>query len=108
VILDLGLPDGNGLGFLERLGGRPDPPPVLVLTGRTDLRSLEEAFRRGAWDYLAKPYDPRELLARLEAARRRAQGAAAWRRRAEALRTWLQAFLPALRRGPEALGRPAG
>ena len=108
VILDLGLPDGDGLDFLARLSGRPDPPPVLVLTGRTDLRSLEEAFRRGAWDYLAKPYDPRELLARLEAARRRAQGAAAWRRRAEALRTWLQAFLPVLRRGPEALGRPAG
>jgi CheY-like chemotaxis protein len=108
VILDLGLPDGDGLDFLARLGERPDPPPVLVLTGRMDMRSLEEAFRQGAWDYLTKPYDPRELLARIEAVRRRAQGVAAWRRRAEAFWTWLQAFLPVLRQGPEALRRPAG
>jgi CheY-like chemotaxis protein len=107
VILDLGLPDGDGLGFLARLGERADPPPVLVLTGRTDMRSLEEAFRRGAWDYLTKPYDPRELLARLEAVWRRAQGMKVWQRWAGAFWTWLQAFLPILRQGSEALRRPA-
>ncbi len=108
VILDLGLPDGDGMAFLDRLRRRTDPPPVLVLTGRTDLRNLEEAFRRGAWDYITKPYDPRELLARLEAIRRRAEEVSGWRGRVARLREWLFAFLPALRRGAEALRQPAG
>lgn len=110
VVLDLGLPDGDGLDLLRRLRADPRPRlrrlPVLVLTGRHGLGPLLEAFRLGADDYLSKPYDPRELLARvrrlLGIARREAM---AWSR-LDAMGRWLRAFLPVLALGPERIRQP--
>ena len=71
MILDLGLPDGDGLSVLSELRRRADPLPVLVLTARNGLQDRVSGLRSGADDYLAKPFALEELVARLEAILRR-------------------------------------
>src|SRR3981081_801364 len=71
MVLDLGLPDGNGLSILREIRHRKDPTPVLVLTARGGLHDRVAGLRTGADDYLVKPFDFEELLARLEALLRR-------------------------------------
>ncbi|AHH96354.1 response regulator transcription factor [Kutzneria viridogrisea] len=71
VLLDLGLPDGDGLDVLRKLRKVTDLP-VLVLTARSDERSVVRGLRLGADDYLVKPVRLAELLARIEAVTRRA------------------------------------
>ena len=71
MILDLGLPDGDGLTLLRALRQRNNPLPVLVLTARDGLQDRVTGLRSGADDYLAKPFALEELVARLEAILRR-------------------------------------
>jgi DNA-binding response OmpR family regulator len=71
LILDLGLPDGDGLVLLRELRHRKDPVPVLVLTARGGLDDRVAGLRSGADDYLVKPFAFEELVARLEAQLRR-------------------------------------
>src|SRR5260370_35478931 len=61
LILDLGLPDGDGLALLREIGHRNDPIPVLVLTARGGLQDRVQGLRSGADDYLAKPFRLDEL-----------------------------------------------
>jgi DNA-binding response OmpR family regulator len=72
VLLDLGLPDGDGLEVLRRLR-RIASTPVLVLTARDAERDVVRGLRLGADDYVVKPVRLRELLARVEAVARRAR-----------------------------------
>lgn len=71
LILDLGLPDGDGLSVLRELRRRKDSLPVLVLTARGGLDDRVTGLRAGADDYLVKPFALEELVARLEAQLRR-------------------------------------
>lgn len=71
VILDLGLPDGDGLEILSEIRRRDHPLPVLVLTARGSVDDRVSGLRRGADDYLVKPFAFAELVARLEALLRR-------------------------------------
>jgi len=71
LILDLGLPDGDGLAILRELRARRDPIPVLVLTARGGVTDRISGLRTGADDYLVKPFAFEELVARLEALLRR-------------------------------------
>lgn len=75
VVLDLMLPGMNGWDFLTRLR-RTHRTPVLVLTARDGVRDRVRGLDLGADDYLVKPFDLAELLARLRALIRRAAGAA--------------------------------
>jgi two-component system response regulator TctD len=59
LILDLGLPDGDGLSILRELRHRKDPMPVLVLTARGGLHDRIGGLRSGADDYLVKPFEHR-------------------------------------------------
>jgi two-component system phosphate regulon response regulator OmpR len=70
VILDLMLPDGDGLDICRQLRARSDLP-VLMLTARGDPMDRVIGLEMGADDYLPKPFEPRELLARLRAILRR-------------------------------------
>ena len=70
VLLDLGLPDQDGLEVLRKLR-KIDPVPVLVLTARGDERTVVRGLRLGADDYLVKPVRLAELLARIDAVARR-------------------------------------
>jgi DNA-binding response OmpR family regulator len=71
MILDLGLPDGDGLDLLREIRQRDNPIPVLVLTARGGLTDRVQGLRSGADDYLVKPFALEELIARLEAQLRR-------------------------------------
>src|SRR4051794_33271215 len=73
VLLDLGLPDGDGFEVCARIRRTRDVP-ILVTTARADLRSRVHGLHLGADDYLVKPYDLRELMARIHAVSRRAAG----------------------------------
>lgn len=74
VVLDLGLPDGDGLTLLAELRGRTDSPPVLVLTARDTLEDKVTGLDAGADDYLVKPFAMVELVARVKALLRRPGG----------------------------------
>jgi two-component system KDP operon response regulator KdpE len=71
VILDLGLPDLDGVEVIEGLRGWTTAP-IIVLSGRADSMDKVEALDAGADDYVTKPFDMEELLARMRAAARRA------------------------------------
>lgn len=71
VLLDLNLPDGDGLSLLPLLGVGADPPTVIAVTARDQVSDRIRGLDAGADDYLVKPYDPEELLARLRAIERR-------------------------------------
>lgn len=73
-VLDLGLPDGDGMGLLARWRARRLNLPVLVLTARSAVPQRVDALRAGADDYVLKPFDLDELGARLQALMRRAAG----------------------------------
>jgi DNA-binding response OmpR family regulator len=74
AVLDLGLPDADGLDLLRRLRGGGLHLPVLVLTARDTVQDKVAGLRGGADDYLVKPFDLAELVARLHALQRRAAG----------------------------------
>jgi len=71
IILDLVLPDGNGLDFLRWLRGQTDVP-VIVLTSRDEETDRVLGLEMGADDYVVKPFSPREVAARVRAVLRRA------------------------------------
>jgi two-component system, OmpR family, KDP operon response regulator KdpE len=73
VILDLGLPDLDGLEVIHGLRGWTEAP-IIVLSGRADSTGKVEALDAGADDYVTKPFAMAELLARLRAALRRDEG----------------------------------
>lgn len=76
VLLDLGLPQKDGLDVLRDLRARKDATPVLVLTARDAVDDRITGLDAGADDYLLKPYDLEELLARIRALIRRSAGRA--------------------------------
>jgi len=76
VILDLGLPKRSGLEVLRSWRDSGLKIPVLILTARDTWQDKVEGLRAGADDYLAKPFHPEELLARLQALIRRSHGIA--------------------------------
>ena len=76
VILDLGLPDLDGLDVLRRLRTFSDVP-VIVLTARDEQSEKVRSLDAGADDYITKPFDTEELLARIRAALRRVPNAVA-------------------------------
>lgn len=66
VLLDVNLPDGNGIAALPRIRHRENPPDVIVMTGDAHREDAITSLNNGAWDYLQKPLDRRELLTMLE------------------------------------------
>ncbi len=77
AVLDLGLPDADGLVLLRRLRGAGHHLPVLILTARDTIEDKVAGLHRGADDYLVKPFELAELVARLHALQRRAAGRSA-------------------------------
>lgn len=75
VLLDLHLTDGDGLALLPQVRALKERPIVIVLTARDQVSDRIHGLDAGADDYLVKPYDPGELLARLRAVERRRDAA---------------------------------
>ncbi|MDI9884673.1 response regulator transcription factor [Streptomyces sp. HNM0645] len=70
ILLDLGLPDQDGYEVCGRIR-RWTSTPVIMVTARSDVRSRVHGLNRGADDYVVKPYNTRELIARIHAVSRR-------------------------------------
>jgi DNA-binding response OmpR family regulator len=80
VLLDLMLPDGDGLDVFRRLKALPAPladTPVIMLTAKGEPMDRVVGLEIGAEDYIAKPFEPRELLARIRVVLRRGKATAA-------------------------------
>lgn len=71
ILLDLGLPDGDGLDWLQELRGGQAEQPVLILSARDQLDDRVAGLDTGADDYLVKPFEAEELLARIRVLLRR-------------------------------------
>lgn len=74
IILDLMLPDMDGYEVLKALRAAKVETPILILSGLTELDNKIKGLGFGADDYLTKPFDKRELVARIQAIVRRSQG----------------------------------
>jgi DNA-binding NtrC family response regulator len=111
MLLDLALPDGNGLSLLERITRQRADLPVIVLTAHGAVNSAVQAMKLGAFDYLTKPFDASELLVNLS----KAAESVALRQELEQLRqkgrsgmdAWIVGETPAMRRLAEQLERVA-
>jgi two-component system OmpR family response regulator len=66
ILLDLRLPDGSGLDLLRRLQSRPQMVPVIILSAYDQVSDRLEGLALGAIDYLVKPFDLSELVARID------------------------------------------
>lgn len=75
IVLDLGLPDGDGLDLLKQLRNKGSSTPVLILTARDGVEDRVRGLDGGADDYLLKPFAMEELIARIRALLRRPGGA---------------------------------
>jgi DNA-binding response OmpR family regulator len=67
IVLDIEMPDPNGLAVCRKIREDGDPVPIIFLTIRDSISDLELGFSLGASDYISKPFDIRELLARVKA-----------------------------------------
>jgi len=76
VLLDLGLPQRDGLSVLRDLRRRGDATPVIILTARDDTQDRIDGLDAGADDYIVKPFDLDEVAARMRSVLRRANGRA--------------------------------
>ena len=85
MIIDLGLPDFDGFTLIKQIRRKEINVPILILTARGDWQDKVEGLNCGADDYLTKPFQFEELLARLEALVRRNQGFAASQIKARSL-----------------------
>jgi len=74
IILDIGLPDGDGIELCQELRSEGLQTPIIILTAHTNTRDVVQALDAGADDYLRKPFRLAELKARLRALLRRPQG----------------------------------
>src|ERR1043165_1607304 len=68
VLLDLQLPDGQGLEMLDQIKAEHPDTPVIILTAHDSLSNAIESIKRGAYHFISKPYAPEELLSLVEKA----------------------------------------
>lgn len=73
IILDLGLPDGDGYEVCKNIRGKNITTPVLILSGEQDTDVKVKCLKVGADDYLTKPFNTEELIARMDAIKRRSE-----------------------------------
>ena len=66
-LLDISLPQGSGLELLEALRNAEDNTPTIFITAMSDMNSISKGFKLGAMDYIKKPFNPEELLIRIQA-----------------------------------------
>ena len=87
LILDVALPDLNGLELQERIASERPDMPIIFLTGNADIATIVRAMKRGALEYLSKPFDAETLLIGIQRAIKRSEAALARENQLNALRT---------------------
>lgn len=88
IILDINMPDVDGLQLQKLLNEHENPLPIIFLTGHGSMNSAISAFRNGAFDFLQKPFEPEELLADIEKAMKHSEAEYLERQRASATNRW--------------------
>jgi FixJ family two-component response regulator len=73
LVLDVHMPEINGVEIQERLARTEQPPSIIFISGVPDVGTTVKAMKAGAIDFLAKPFEPKELIAAVEVALARAQ-----------------------------------
>jgi two-component system, LuxR family, response regulator FixJ len=94
VLLDVRMPHMDGLEVQESIAGRGDAPPVIMITGHGDVNMAVRAMKAGAFDFVEKPFMPKALVERVEAAARWAATSRAERQRTEDAHMRLGALTP--------------
>src|SRR5690606_34064826 len=111
LVTDVRMPGEDGLSLLHRIKQRLPALPVIVMTAFTDLNSTVEAFQKGAFDYLPKPFDMNAAVALVQraiaAAATEAQHSAQVERDTSAERIMMQSSSPAMQEVFRAIGRLA-
>ena len=74
VLLDIHLPDGNGMSLIKEIREHQISTPIIMISAETDLQHRLQGLNDGADDFLIKPFDPEELIARIRSTCRRAAG----------------------------------
>lgn len=87
LILDVTLPDLNGLELQERIASERNDMPIIFLTGNADIAMTVRAMKRGALDFLTKPFDAEALLIGIQQAIKRSEAALGRENQLHALRT---------------------
>ena len=91
ILLDLNLPDMNGMEVLRTLRVAKIRTPVVILSGTSEIDTKVKTFSGGADDYMTKPFDKEELVARIHAVVRRSKGhAQSVIKTGDLLSTWTQ------------------
>src|SRR5271154_4314019 len=88
LILDVTLPDLNGLELQERVASERPDMPIIFLTGIADIAMTVRAMKRGALEFLTKPFDAEALLIGIQQAIKRSEAALGRENQLHALRTW--------------------
>jgi FixJ family two-component response regulator len=94
LILDVQMPGLNGLDLQEKLGGGEDSMPIIFITGHGDIPMSVRAMKKGAVDFLAKPFDRRDLLAAISVALSKDRAARQRRAKTQAIRDREQTLTP--------------
>jgi len=68
VLLDIGLPSISGIEVMKQVRQIDGKAKIIVITGYASVESAVHAIREGAWDYIRKPYDPQELVRKVDSA----------------------------------------
>jgi FixJ family two-component response regulator len=97
LILDVQMPELSGLDLQERLGGGEDSMPIIFITGHGDIPMSVRAMKKGAVDFLAKPFDRRDLLAAIGVALARDKAVRLLRAKTQAIRDREQTLTPSER-----------
>jgi FixJ family two-component response regulator len=92
LVLDLGLPDLNGLELQRRIAGDRIPMPIIFVTGRGDIPTTVQAMKAGAVEFLTKPFAPEVLLSAIQNALERSRGALGEEATLQALRDRYQSL----------------
>ena len=88
LIMDVTLPDLNGLELQERIASERTDMPIIFLTGSADIAMTVRAMKRGALEFLTKPFDAEALLIVIQQAIKRSEAALGRESQLNALRTW--------------------
>jgi FixJ family two-component response regulator len=94
IVLDVGLPGMSGVDLQAAIGGKESTPPIVFLTGRSDVDTGVQAMKAGAVDYLTKPVDRKALLAAVDAALARDQERRLFREERRHLRERFERLTP--------------
>jgi FixJ family two-component response regulator len=105
VILDVHMPEINGVEIQQRLSQLPQPPSIVFMSGAADVGTTVKAMKAGAIDFLAKPFEPKDLLAAVEVAIRSAEERLAARNEAAKVQALLARLTPREREVCELVAR---